>query len=84
MDTIHSGSFEMGSTERENVQPMHNVNISQFAEATNYPVPTECRHEMDSCSYLYFFHSCTFFAHCLVMLWCYFHCMFRNEEFIVS
>lgn len=59
MVTIPSGSFEMGSTKRENTQPIHNVNISQFsmgkfevtvsefrqfAEATNYPAPTDRRY----------------------------------------
>ncbi|MCW8997257.1 MAG: SUMF1/EgtB/PvdO family nonheme iron enzyme, partial [Kangiellaceae bacterium] len=62
MVTIPSGSFEMGSTQRESTQPVHTVNIKefsmgkyevtvkefrQFIEATNYPAPTECRHELD-------------------------------------
>lgn len=62
MVTIPAGSFEMGSTERESTQPVHQVNLkefslgkyevtvrefAQFIAATNYPAPTECRHELD-------------------------------------
>ncbi|PKI15861.1 SUMF1/EgtB/PvdO family nonheme iron enzyme [Colwellia sp. 12G3] len=62
MATIPAGSFEMGSTESENSQPLHKVNISefsmgkyevtvnefrQFVEATNYAVPQECRHQLN-------------------------------------
>lgn len=62
MVTIPAGNFEMGSTERQSTQPVHTVNIKefsmgkyevtvkefrQFIEATNYPAPTECRHELD-------------------------------------
>jgi len=62
MATIPAGSFEMGSAERQNTQPVHTVKIKefslgkyevtvrefgQFVKATNYPVPTECRHELD-------------------------------------
>jgi len=62
MATIPAGSFEMGSTASENSQPLHMVNISefsmgkyevtvnefrQFVEATNYPVPQECRNELN-------------------------------------
>jgi formylglycine-generating enzyme required for sulfatase activity len=63
MVTIPAGSFEMGSMARESSQPVHKVNIKQFSmgkyevtvsefrqfvEATNYPVPQECRHELDA------------------------------------
>jgi len=62
MATIPSGSFAMGSMASENSQPMHQVEIAefsmgkyevtvqefrQFVEATNYPVPQECRHELN-------------------------------------
>ena len=62
METIPSGSFEMGSMDRQSTQPIHTVNIKQFSmgkyevtvkefrqfiEATNYQAPTECRHELD-------------------------------------
>ena len=62
MVTIPAGSFEMGSTERQSTQPIHKVDLKafslgkyevtvrefrQFIEATNYPAPTECRHELD-------------------------------------
>jgi len=62
MATIPAGSFEMGSMVSENSQPLHKVNISefsmgkyevtvnefrQFVEATNYPVPQECRNELN-------------------------------------
>lgn len=62
MVTIPAGSFEMGSTNRASSQPIHSVNITEFsmgkyevtvaefarfAKATNYPLPTECRHELD-------------------------------------
>lgn len=62
MVTIPSGNFEMGTTQRQSAQPVHTVNIKefsmgkyevtvkefrQFIEATNYPAPTECRHELD-------------------------------------
>ncbi|ABE56198.1 protein of unknown function DUF323 [Shewanella denitrificans OS217] len=60
--TIPAGSFSMGSMAQANTQPVHNVTISQFSlgkyevtvnefrrfvEATNYPVPLECRHELN-------------------------------------
>jgi len=62
MATIPAGSFEMGSSKNESTQPIHTVNIKefsmgkyevtvsefrQFIEATNYPAPQSCRHEMD-------------------------------------
>ncbi|WP_252097701.1 SUMF1/EgtB/PvdO family nonheme iron enzyme [Pseudoalteromonas sp. NBT06-2] len=62
MVDIPSGSFEMGSMDRENSQPLHEVNISQFSlgkyevtvkefaqfiKATNFKAPSECRHELD-------------------------------------
>jgi len=62
MATIPTGSFEMGSAMSENSQPVHVVNISefsmgkyevtvnefrQFVEVTNYPVPQECRHQLN-------------------------------------
>jgi len=62
MATIPAGSFEMGSTTNESTQPIQTVNIKefsmgkyevtvnefrQFIEATNYPAPQSCRHEMD-------------------------------------
>ena len=62
MATIPAGTFEMGSTARENSQPLHQVKVSefsmgkyevtvnefrQFVEATNFEVPQECRHEMN-------------------------------------
>jgi len=62
MATIPAGSFEMGSMASEDSQPLHKVNITefsmgkyevtvnefrQFVEATNYPVPQECRNELN-------------------------------------
>lgn len=62
MQTIPAGTFQMGSENRENSQPVHPVNIAefsmgkyevtvrefrQFIEATNYPAPQECRHELN-------------------------------------
>lgn len=59
---IPGGSFDMGSTQRESTQPIHRVEIEPFSmgkyevtvaefrrfiEATNYPVPEQCRHELD-------------------------------------
>ena len=63
MVTIPAGSFDMGSTKRRSTQPVHKVTLPEFSmgkyevtvtefrrfvEATNYEVPQECRHEMDS------------------------------------
>lgn len=63
MQTIPAGSFKMGSAQRKNSQPIQKVNIRefslgkyevtvkefrQFVEATNYKVPNNCRHEMDT------------------------------------
>ncbi|MCO7223373.1 SUMF1/EgtB/PvdO family nonheme iron enzyme [Pleionea sp. CnH1-48] len=62
MVTIPAGSFEMGSDDRESSKPVHKVHLKafglgkyevtvkefrQFAKATGYPLPTECRHELD-------------------------------------
>jgi len=62
MVTIPAGTFEMGTEERKSTQPIHSVTMKEFSmgkyevtvnefrrfvEATNYPVPTECRHELD-------------------------------------
>lgn len=62
METIPAGSFAMGSNDNRWEQPIHTVNIPefsmgkyevtvkefrQFVEATNYPVPQECRHELN-------------------------------------
>ncbi len=62
MVTIPAGTFAMGSLEKISTQPIHNVDIKQFSmgkyevtvrefrqfvAATNYPAPTECRHEMN-------------------------------------
>ena len=62
MVTIPAGSFEMGYAQHESAKPVHKVNVPQFSmgqyevtvtefrrfiEATNYPAPTECRHELD-------------------------------------
>jgi len=62
MVQIPAGSFEMGTTDRANAQPVHTVNIEsfgmsmyevtvaefrRFVEMTNYSVPQECRHELD-------------------------------------
>lgn len=60
--TIPAGSFDMGSEDRASSQPIHKVNIKEFSmgkyevtvaefarfvKATNYPVPQECRHELN-------------------------------------
>ena len=62
MVTIPAGSFDMGTEDRKSTQPVHRVTLKEFSmgkyevtvnefrrfvEATNYPVPTECRHELD-------------------------------------
>ena len=62
MVTIPGGSFEMGSMDRENAQPVHKVEIAafsmgkyevtvnefrQFIRATNHPVSQQCRHELN-------------------------------------
>lgn len=62
MVAVPGGSFEMGSDDAENSQPIHTVNIKgfsmgkyevtvrefrQFVEATGYEAPQECRHEVD-------------------------------------
>nr|WP_256435572.1 SUMF1/EgtB/PvdO family nonheme iron enzyme [Aliikangiella sp. G2MR2-5] len=68
MVTIPGGSFEMGSLARQSTQPVHKVELNtfslgkyevtvkefgQFIKATNYPAPTECRHELDGWFKLY-------------------------------
>jgi formylglycine-generating enzyme required for sulfatase activity len=60
--TIPAGSFTMGSQAQANSLPLHKVQIAQFSlgkyevtvnefrrfmAATNYPVPQECRHELN-------------------------------------
>ncbi len=62
MVTIPAGSFKMGDKQQQAAQPIHDVSVNQFSlgkyevtvaefrqfiEATNYPAPTECRHELD-------------------------------------
>ncbi|WP_462152870.1 SUMF1/EgtB/PvdO family nonheme iron enzyme [Pseudoalteromonas xiamenensis] len=62
MVTIPAGSFEMGTLKRQSAQPVHPVSLNSFSlgkyevtvkefarfvEATNYPMPTQCRHELD-------------------------------------
>ncbi|MEX0299521.1 MAG: SUMF1/EgtB/PvdO family nonheme iron enzyme [Kordiimonas sp.] len=62
MVTIPGGSFEMGSLDAEHTKPVHTVTLQtfsmgkyevtvrefrEFIEATNYPMPQECRHEVD-------------------------------------
>ncbi|MAG77005.1 MAG: hypothetical protein CL811_09600, partial [Colwelliaceae bacterium] len=62
MVTIPAGSFDMGSEDRQSTQPVHKVTLPEFSlgkyevtvkefarfiEATNYPTPEECRHELD-------------------------------------
>lgn len=62
MVTIPAGSFDMGSEDRQSTQPIHKVTLPEFSlgkyevtvkefarfiEATNYPAPKECRHELD-------------------------------------
>lgn len=63
MVTIPGASYQMGSLDRKSTQPVHQVDIKEFSigkyeitvnefrrfiEATDYPVPQECRHEMDA------------------------------------
>lgn len=63
MVTIPAGSFEMGSLHQQSAQPIHTVTLpefslgkyevtmkefSRFIAATNYPVPQECRHELNA------------------------------------
>ena len=60
--TIPSGNFEMGSLDNRDTQPVRKVNINQFSmgkyevtvaefarfnDATNYPAPDTCRHQLD-------------------------------------
>lgn len=62
MVTIPAGSFDMGSMDNENSQPIHKVNLNafsmgkyevtvaefaRFVAATNYPVPESCAHELN-------------------------------------
>ncbi|WP_281558027.1 SUMF1/EgtB/PvdO family nonheme iron enzyme [Thalassomonas sp. RHCl1] len=62
MVTIPAGSFEMGSMDYNNAQPLHKVDMPefsmgkyevtvnefrQFIRATNYPASKECRHELN-------------------------------------
>jgi len=60
---IPAGSFEMGSKESENSQPLHRVNIKQFSlgkyevtvkefrsfvKATGYEMPAKCYHQLNT------------------------------------